>query len=896
MRNNNAHRTCGHLWCTLLLLVPRCIWSLPLVIGLLCPVTAQAAPDACYSVMGQSSNGTAIRLNDGCDLYRVVRALPLIDQETGKPYPTQIQLRSIFAANQDRFEDGTFVRRTVIRSCARPGKPDPHADKDELNNVCKNGDGLAHYFGIPGVKIVVPSKRQFTQAEATEAAQKQLDDEMSAKAAAQDKARQQRLDERRVEANAEALAKIKDLENKLSDSQAVVAELRGPANRGRWFWGLIIAIILLALYGVGSTTVAVRAKQPKPIITPVGGFFPDVTVASEILSQANADLQAELAASQLQVECLRKERDDGSAHIIQLGGELQKQAGLAEERFTALMKERSENRSLKERVSILEEEGERINGMFLRMEAENKDMRRPSFRPPGMKSEEQLRRENVELTESVNALRGVQVRQVTQIQNLETRLLSTEKRLQAEERIRKSVEYQLEQSIKSSRTRLRLVSSSVEQNGDDDAPTKVMDNPLGSPAVPQAIGLAAEARPSVPPPPMRNGALGQISSSENILVASSSDGASYKLSAEMACAEDGLSGDLKELAQYLDQAWHLSQERFEAKIALESVFAATEEIKAKLLETKEREVLESLTARLKGLNEKVVTLRGKWQSLVERETVMEKVGQETGFNRFQLRRHTWNAPEAEANQEAVVAGYRAAVEALKSVVEPEEIFVGMAEEMSALKSENKMLRGSFEELETVWRDNADLPKSSFGATLDERVRHVVGTLSDVIRQWVGAAKQPKAPSSAPPPQTISDIVRVGAIAGQQVLGDFGLANLQKALAEGPSYLVADSIKVCVREWAQRVLREGERVLTVYTNEELYDLNSFLCSPLIGGSNLDLKVTIGRALDGHKVHHAAETSCKHPSLRPSAEQRAHVPTMPPIHGYMLADAVMNRKNS
>lgn len=136
------------------LLAKRAVGTLPLAMAafLLVP-NAWAGPAddpytdrPCIQVMKRASDHVVISHNPSCDLREVARMFPLVNAETGKPLPMQVQLRSLYAANQTRTVDGKKIRYTVLRGCVRPGKPSADADQDELN-ACR--DGLMNYFSAP---------------------------------------------------------------------------------------------------------------------------------------------------------------------------------------------------------------------------------------------------------------------------------------------------------------------------------------------------------------------------------------------------------------------------------------------------------------------------------------------------------------------------------------------------------------------------------------------------------------------------------------------------------------------------------------------------------------------------------------------------------------------------
>jgi len=126
---------------------------------------AKAEPAWCIKEVSRSDSQVVVLHNPECDLRVLPRMYPLRDA-AGKVLPTQVQLRSIYAANQTRVVDGVKVRYTVMRACVRPGKPSADADEEE-KQICP--DGLMNYFSAPSddsaAKIVIPFERELTPAE-----------------------------------------------------------------------------------------------------------------------------------------------------------------------------------------------------------------------------------------------------------------------------------------------------------------------------------------------------------------------------------------------------------------------------------------------------------------------------------------------------------------------------------------------------------------------------------------------------------------------------------------------------------------------------------------------------------------------------------------------------------
>ena len=110
---------------------------LGLVLVALLPGTAKAEPEWCVRELSRSDESVVVQHNPECDLRILTRMYPQKDDD-GKVLPEQVQLRSLFAANQTRVVDGVTYRYTVMRACVKPGKPSKDADEEELK-LCPRG-------------------------------------------------------------------------------------------------------------------------------------------------------------------------------------------------------------------------------------------------------------------------------------------------------------------------------------------------------------------------------------------------------------------------------------------------------------------------------------------------------------------------------------------------------------------------------------------------------------------------------------------------------------------------------------------------------------------------------------------------------------------------------------
>ena len=299
-----AHRK--HAVFALLLLAPRAVCILCVILGALTVAGMAYAGGSCPRVLSRTPEGVTVVIAQGCQLDAVARMFPQIDPATNAPYPMQVQMRSIYAANQGRTEaDGSYSRRTVLRNCAKGGKPHPNADTEE-KTACPNG--LMFYYGVASdggqAKIFIPSKRVLTQAESAEKAEQEVAAADAAKAKDREAVRTADDARERIQVDAQSAAKIAQLEKDVDEGRQAIAALKGPASKGRWFWGMIVCMLGLAAWGVGGTMSTIRARQVKPVIA-TGRFFASDEVASEVLSKENLDVQFENERLREQVKSAR---------------------------------------------------------------------------------------------------------------------------------------------------------------------------------------------------------------------------------------------------------------------------------------------------------------------------------------------------------------------------------------------------------------------------------------------------------------------------------------------------------------------------------------------------------------------------------------------------------------
>ncbi len=291
---------------------PKSFWSLLVLLGaLIMSVSAMAEPKPqgrghpCMTPVSQDIMGTMVILRQNCDLSVVINAFPQIDPATSKPFPVQIQRRSIYAANQAREEDGVSYPRSVIRHCLRPGHPDQHADADELS-ICP--DGLMHYFAVAGAKIFIPVDRELT------AAEKQ---EIKARAAAAEQQKQEKEEKHDLalqaiqsEERAKSDQRIADLSSALAASNTRLYELEPDAQKGRWFHLLFAVCCLFAIWGVGGTVGTVRARRNLKPVKVLCGEFTDPYAAIEDWRKRYLDIRNENDQRRKLQDAAAAERED----------------------------------------------------------------------------------------------------------------------------------------------------------------------------------------------------------------------------------------------------------------------------------------------------------------------------------------------------------------------------------------------------------------------------------------------------------------------------------------------------------------------------------------------------------------------------------------------------------
>ncbi|MDF1496444.1 MAG: hypothetical protein P1P90_00100 [Patescibacteria group bacterium] len=257
-------------------------WLMITVAALSYSSTARAEESEwCVRELDRSDLRVLVLHNPKCDLRVLPRMYPQKDDD-GKALPMQVQLRSLFAANQTREENGVKQRYTVMRGCVTPGIPSKDADAEELAMCPK---GLMNYFSAPAsdgaARIVIPAKRQLTIAErnlelarvaCAQLQDKPLVDDADKKAAAScakqfttmvfgESANAPARDRDAVEAK--ELKSVKEPEvAKVVPGNSTVDSKKAD-DKGQFVIPFFILLIGLAIYGPAITVLAIKINREK---------------------------------------------------------------------------------------------------------------------------------------------------------------------------------------------------------------------------------------------------------------------------------------------------------------------------------------------------------------------------------------------------------------------------------------------------------------------------------------------------------------------------------------------------------------------------------------------------------------------------------------------------------
>ncbi len=239
-----------------------------------------AEPSWCVKELKRGDDNVIVSHNPDCDLRTLARRYPQKDAD-GNVLPMQVQLRSLYAANQTRVEDGVKRRYTVMRGCVRPGKPSEHAD-DEERELCP--DGLMNYFSAPAsdraARIVVPVKRHLTRAEHNLALAKAVCCRLQNKVLRgdADKAVAKECKEEfpemvfgaaeEIRPDAEPVkeaesATLSGLRKKNQELSAKLATVVPAAEKAKYIWPLFVVLIGLAVFGAGSSVALLRDNRKR---------------------------------------------------------------------------------------------------------------------------------------------------------------------------------------------------------------------------------------------------------------------------------------------------------------------------------------------------------------------------------------------------------------------------------------------------------------------------------------------------------------------------------------------------------------------------------------------------------------------------------------------------------
>lgn|GEM_PF-3540971 len=190
---------------------------LPLLAVLAISGRAQAQNGYCIRKVGEDERGVKVMTDGtrGCDLYQAVKQYPQSDKD-GIDLLRQEQLRSIWAANLEIRDDGSFGQPVVKRTCAKPAPgPEPGSDIEEIK-IC-GPKATMFYYVLPNATFIIPKVRTLTPAElavrkaADEAERRRKDKEAAAAAVL---AREE----------SEAFKRVREMEKKVAAAEAKVAD------------------------------------------------------------------------------------------------------------------------------------------------------------------------------------------------------------------------------------------------------------------------------------------------------------------------------------------------------------------------------------------------------------------------------------------------------------------------------------------------------------------------------------------------------------------------------------------------------------------------------------------------------------------------------------------------
>jgi hypothetical protein len=205
-------------------------------------------------------------------------------------------------------------------------------------------------------------------------------------------------------------------------------------------------------------------------------------------------------------------------------------------------------------------------------------------------------------------------------------------------------------------------------------------------------------------------------------------------------------------------------------------------------------------------------------------------------------------------------------------LEPEELFVGLVQELTGIKRQRDIYRQGLNEIERclAWDQAPDDDKNP--ERIQARVDRLVAQVFELVGPpSAGTGQETAPPSDAPlPTATQSDIVRITRMAHLMDGPAIDVAALRRQLVDADPFSVAECLKVSIHEWAVRSDREP-MTYAVLEPFELYDLNRFVSSPLVCGPEVAMMVPEGFSEAVDRVHLA---------YAPAFSRRAVMRSMPP----------------
>ncbi len=341
---------------------------------LLIAKTASAnSPCDCICDRGESEKGWRVVMSNkpGCKIYEAIKKHPQIDPSTKLPYPQQVQMRSIYAANLERKLDGSYQHNGVLRSCTPDGKPSPDADNEEKRR-CSH---LAFYYTLDGIEITIPKMRTYTPAE-----QAELDAAAAAEKQKQEKAAEQKKDEDRRELAAEKKAREleKQLEVQTAETKSrddVIAANQEIAWRATFFKTAIVIIVLDSILAFIMTLWALASRFRLRPITADGYQYPD---PREAVRDLEIKLSGARTKAQSETAKLAEELAGTRSRIAELDSQVAKQADSVSASARLVESFRKERDQYKSNLELLQQDrGQGVEGLkaeIARLQKQNEEL------------------------------------------------------------------------------------------------------------------------------------------------------------------------------------------------------------------------------------------------------------------------------------------------------------------------------------------------------------------------------------------------------------------------------------------------------------------------------------------------------------------------------------------